>query len=291
VCNEAIITPCDNVDFRLDNFQSFLIAKLFSNITNMPSTVPFVLEVQGKAVIPHPAERAHVNVHIKSSGLDKAAVANDVLTSARLMESLLKELSASDESAEAFAAAALAHWSKTSLSSTSNRPYENGKRTDAEEYTAQIDFDIRFKNFKALGGFGARISALPHVELRNIEWKLTAATENHFRSELRKKAASDAFRKAQDYCEVFGCLNLQPVALAEGHTSLGSMGIVEGAIDFDRSDAGGAFQAPAGFGASQSRNMQVGFFSADAEDEVPEFEFTPQEIKMDMTVTVKFKAE
>jgi uncharacterized protein YggE len=259
----------------------------------MPSTVPFVLEVQGKAVIPHPAERAHVNVHIKNTGADKAAVSKNVLDSARQLESLLKELSAKDDSAEAKASAALAHWLKTGLSATSQRPYENGKKADADEYTAKIDFDIRFQNFKALGRFGAHISALPHVELRNIEWKLTAATENHFRSELRKKAASDAFRKAQDYCEVLGCRNLQPVALAEGHSSLGSMGIVEGAIDFDRRDEGGSF---AGFGSTRRRqgnqDEEMGFMLADDDGTgQPQLEFTPQEIKMDMTVTVKFKAE
>jgi uncharacterized protein YggE len=257
----------------------------------MPPTVPFVLEVQGNAVIPHAAERAYVNVHIASTGPDKAAVSNNVLTSARLMESLLKELSPSDETPEAKASAALAHWSKTSLSATSHRPYEDGKRV-AAEYTAQIDFDVRFQDFKALGGFGAHISALPHVELQNIEWKLTTATENHFRSELRKKAASDAFRKAQDYCEVFGCPNLQPVALAEGHSSLGSMGIVEGAIDFDRSDAGGGLFGYSSSGATRKRTVQRAAKGPNnGEKEETEFEFTPQEIRMDMTVTVKFKAE
>jgi uncharacterized protein YggE len=252
----------------------------------MPSAVPFVLEVQGKAVIPHLAERAHVNLQIRSTGLDKAAVSKDVLTSVGVMESLLKALSAEDESAEAKASAALAHWSKTSLSATSHRPYTNGQY-EATEYTSQIGFDIRFQDFKALGRFGARITSLQHVELQSIDWKLTDATGNKFRSELRKQAASDAFRKARDYCEVFGCLNLQPVALAEGHTSLGSMGIVEGAIDFDRNNAGGAFGS-AQVGSTRARKMMS---AAHGEDSEPEFEFTPQEIKMDMTVTVKFKAE
>jgi hypothetical protein len=254
----------------------------------MASTVPFVLEVQGHAVIPLPAERAHIDVHIASSGPDKAKVSSEVLSSARVIEALLYDLSPEDESAEAKASAALAHWSKTSLSATSHRPYDNEGNQKDREYTARINFDIRFQDFKALGGFGAHISALPHVELPNIEWKLKPVTEYNFRAQLRKKAAEDAFRKAQDYCEVFGCVNLQPVALGEGHRSLGSMGNVEGAIDFDQDEGGGY-----SFGGARGKSGRTRQTArkADVEVDEPAFEFTPQEVTMEMSVTVKFKAE
>jgi len=84
------------------------------------------------------------------------------------------------------------------------------------------------------------------------------------------------------------------VALAEGHSSLGSMGIVAGAIDFNRTNDGGTLDEDMGFAvfdsdSSQAKRKRGGLFIAEGGE--PDFEFTPQEIKMDMTVTVKFKAE
>ena len=191
----------------------------------MSETKAFELTVTGKAEIPHSAERAVINVSVSSQGLNKAAVSDEVITTAKHIESLLRQLSPTDSSAEAKAAAPLAHWNKTSLSFTSYVPTDNDGRELARNYKASVGFDIRFKEFKALGGFGARISSLPHVEVRKIEWILTTETEKSFHSQLRRDATVDAMEKARDYCDVLGCTNVKPVKLAEGlsFTSSGRM--------------------------------------------------------------------
>ena len=96
-------------------------------------------------------------------------------------------------------------------------PYDYTKKAQGRrQYDASIKFDIRFKEFKALGDFGGQLSALSHVEVNGVDWVLTTATEKSYRSQLRKEAARDAFQKAKDYCEVLGCTNVTPVELNEG---------------------------------------------------------------------------
>ncbi|EME83262.1 uncharacterized protein MYCFIDRAFT_7308, partial [Pseudocercospora fijiensis CIRAD86] len=167
----------------------------------------------GNAEIPHPAERAIVNLNVSSSGPNKTAVSDEVITAAKHLESLLRDLGEASE--EASNPSPLSHWSKKSLTSSSHIPYNRDGEARPRKYSSKIQFDIRFKDFKALGAFGTKASALPHVEVQNIEWMLTPATEKFFRSQLRKDAARDAIEKAKDYCEATGCWNLRPVELNE----------------------------------------------------------------------------
>lgn len=223
----------------------------------------------------------------QARGKNKAAVSDEVLTSARHIESLLKALAPLDDTPAAQEAAALAHWSKTSLSATSHVPWQDGKQSERDRtYSSQIDFDIRFKEFKALGAFSAKISALPHVEVRNIEWKLTPATEKHFEAQLRKEASQDALQKAYEYCEVLRCVNVRPLELNEGDHFIEAVGgpqTVHRAVRSKSGPRGGLF-------GSVARNAMSFSAMEDAEPE-PELEFTPQELRMSLNVELKFQAE
>lgn len=180
----------------------------------MPKNEPFQLTVSGHAEIPHLAERALLSVNVSSSGTNKASVVDEVVTTANHIESLLQELAPKDDTPEAKAASALAHWNKFSLTSHSWVPRDNdGNFQPPPRHKATVNFDIRFKDFKPLGTFGARISSLDHVEVQKIDWILTTQTENLYRPQLRRDSAQDAMRKARDYCDVLGCTNLRPVEL------------------------------------------------------------------------------
>lgn len=240
----------------------------------MASPIPFTLKVEGRAEIGLPAERAIINVTVSSSGLNKAAVSDEVITAARHVEALLREFSPTGDSAEAKAASPLAHWSKTSLSATSYMP---SPHVDDEEvkprvrhYRSSIKFDIRFKEFKALGSFGARISSVAHVELQDIEWILTEETKLSYRPQMRQLAAKDAMARAQEYCDVLGCTNLRPVELDE----TGSM--------YSSSNRRYAMAA-----------QEVGGYYREEDDDEgkPILEFTPQEVKMSMDIGINFHAE
>ncbi|KAK4503972.1 hypothetical protein PRZ48_004887 [Zasmidium cellare] len=121
----------------------------------MPTNDPFELKIQGAATIPHPAERALINVHVTSEGTNKASIADEVITTSKHIEDLLREIAPKDDSAEASAASPLAHWNKTSLISRSWMPKDEHKgEVPPMKYSATVKYDIRFKEFKALGSRG-----------------------------------------------------------------------------------------------------------------------------------------
>ncbi|KAF7197360.1 hypothetical protein HII31_01170 [Pseudocercospora fuligena] len=225
----------------------------------MASITPFSLKVEGNAEIPLPADRAIINVLVKSEGLNKSAVSDEALTAAKHIEKILREMSP----AEAKAASPLAHWSKTSLSATSYRPRNDEGELQPRQYKSSITFDIRFKEFKALGAFGTRISSVPNVEVRDIEWVLTEETQALHRSRLRKMAARDAMEIAKDYCDALGCGSPRPVNLE---------------VDGYRSRGNRYHMASQELGGGEDDSSVV-------------LEFTPQEVKMDMGVEVTFHAE
>ena len=240
---------------------------------------PFTISVDGRAEIPHPAERALIDVVVSSSGTNKAAVSEEVLTTAKHVENLLGKLSPEDDSPEAKQAAPLAHWSKTTLSATSHVPYKEDSTPLPRQYDASIQFDVRFKEFKALGSFGGRLSALSHVEVNSIKWILTPATEKSFKSQLRKDAALDALDKARDYAKVLGYSNVRPVDLQEGGYRASSVGYGRNTGRYSQQLAGRSMQT-----------ARRSFSEEGARDESP-LEFKSEEVKMSMDITVKFHAE
>ena len=237
---------------------------------------PFTITVTGQAVIPHRAERALINVVVASSGISKQWVSDEVVTTSMHVEDLLKELSPKENTEEAKKAAALAHWSKTSLSATSHVPRDKDGHDLARKYFASVTFDIRFRNFEKLGSFGTRLSTIPHVEINNIQWILTNITEKAFRSQLRKEAAREALQKAEDYAEVLGCKRVRPFELAES-----------------------SYDSHAGMGAARMMQQQMplqyqrapGANSIGAQRNETGLDFRPEEVTMSLNVTAKFHAE
>lgn len=245
---------------------------------------PFTIHVNGKAVIPHPAERALINVVVASSGTSKQWVSDEVITTAKHVEGLLRELSPKNDSEEAKKAAPLAHWSKTSLSATSHVPRDRDGNDLARKYHATVTFDIRFRNFEKLGSFGTRLSVIPHVEVNNIQWILTNITEKAFHSQLRKEAARDALQKAEDYAEVLGCKHVKPVELSEAGLSSHAGMYAARMVQQQQPQGLYAQTAPGsnpfgGFGVNGTQRNESGL------------DFRPEEVTMSLDVTAKFHAE
>lgn len=257
--------------------------------TNMDE---FVIHVTGRAEIHRPAERALINVSIASSGLNKAAVSDEVITTAKHVKTLLKDLSPKDDTPEARDAAALSHWSKTSLFATSHTVFTREGQQQAQvfgrprqadtlqigdqrrQYNASIKIDIRFKRFEALGDFGTKLSALEHVEVNGIVWLLTRATEQSHHSQLRTEAAADAVQKAEDYCKALNCTRLRASELRELQIAPAGQNLFGASLHFG---VGGPF-------GSSTANA-----AADRRDESP-IEYRPEKVRMAMEVTVKFLA-
>lgn len=269
----------------------------------MPST-PFQLIVIGKAEISHPAELAIINVSVSSSGINEASVSDKVITTAKHIESLLGPLSPQDDTAKAKKAAPIAHWSKTSLSSTSHGLYhhQDSDQPPIRQYNVAISFNIHFWDFQALSSFGTKLSSISHVEVQNISWILTDATLKSFETELREKAAQDALEKACDYCYVLAYkANVQPVELQEGDArstmsaGFGGGGRWAGNGIFGGGGYHGESSVAAKYAqtATVSRSMQqakIGIGNGEYA-RTEGLRFDAQEVKMAMEVTVKFQAE
>lgn len=269
----------------------------------MPST-PFQLIVTGKAEIAHLAELAIINVSVSSSGINKASVSDKVITTAKHIESLLGPLSLQDDTAKAKTAAPIAHWSKTSLSSTSHGLYhhQDPDQPPIRQYNVAISFDISFRDFQALRSFGTKLSSISHVEVQNISWILTDATLKSFETELREKAAQDALQKAWDYCDVLAYKsNVRPVELQEGDArSTMSAGFVGGGRGAGNGIfGGGGYHGESGVAAKYAQTATVSRSMHQAKIGIGNGEyarteglrFDPQKVKMAMEVTVKFEAD
>lgn len=267
----------------------------------MPST-PFQLIVTGKAEVAHLAELAIINVSFSSSGINEASVSDKVITTAKHIESLLGPLSPQDDTAKAKKAAPIAHWSKTSLSSTSHGAYhhQDPDQPPIRQYKA-ISFDISFRDFQALRSFGTKLSSISHVEVQNISWIITDATLKSFKTELLIQAAQDAMQKAWDYRDVLACnANVRPVELQEGDArSTMSAGFGGGGKGAENGIfCGGGCYGESGVAAQYAQTATVSRSiqqarrgGEDGEDARTEgLMFDAQEVKMAMEVTVKFEA-
>ena len=160
---------------------------------------------------------------------------------------------------------------------------------DLREYNATVKFDIRFKDFEALGPFAKKVSSLPHVEVPRIDWILTPATRRTFQSRLRTEAAANALQKAKDYCEVLcdredgGEVRIRPLELTEGNA--GGMGMAP------RMHMQQAQQMQMQMQQQQQMAPAMGGSKGTDEKDESELEFRPQEVRMSMDVTVKFAVE
>ena len=245
--------------------------------------------VDGEATIPRRAERAVLSVEVSSTGKTKPQVTEEVITTAKHLRTMLEDLSRTDQQTDgANAQAAVAHWSMNSLNTTSNF-VSNNKHFEASgedgywTYTARTTFDIRFRDFDALGPFATKLAALQHVKIHSVEWTLTQATRRQYDSELRKQAAADALQRAKDYAEALGVPNVKPIEISEGQIYNES-----GFSAYPRGGVGGAQL----FGQPRALQMQTANVGSEVEQDFSssDLAFQPEEVRMHGSVSCKFEA-
>lgn len=83
----------------------------------------FEITLCGDASVLLPAERAVLSVEVSSTERNKQTASHSVVSTAKSVESLLRKLGPKDSSAEATLNASVDHWSRTSMSETSQVPY------------------------------------------------------------------------------------------------------------------------------------------------------------------------
>ncbi|KAF2173831.1 hypothetical protein M409DRAFT_62075 [Zasmidium cellare ATCC 36951] len=177
------------------------------------ATDKFEITLHGEASLSLPAERAILRIDVCTTDVNKQTSFDAVLSTAKNVEALLRKLSPKSISDESKLQAAVDHWSRTSLSETSQMPY--GKSRPPRQYTASVTFEARFQRFQAISGLIKELGAISHVKTKPLEWVLLQKTKDENRSALRK---------------------LIPIHLSEGYTNARSTHSKAPRIDFDDDD-------------------------------------------------------
>jgi len=169
---------------------------------------PTVIQIQGRASINTLAERAALNIHVSDTGFDKDVVSKNVITTVNTIQSELDQHCPRLENGDISPSAPITYYSIASLSLSEAENYndEGHRSTNPEKklYTADSSIDIHFRNFGTLGDIAVRLSAMPHVLLRGIDWRLTDAKQAWLDEEVRMQALKNAIERANAYARIIG---------------------------------------------------------------------------------------
>ena len=168
---------------------------------------PLEIHVTGKGTTYRPAERAILVLQVSSSKASTAQEASTIVTSiAKTIRDMITPFCPSDNSADARQRAAIAHYSMGALQTSNNtqpKRISNDRTAGVTEfetlYSAKVSFNIKFSDFTVLGRLATEFSAMKHVSVSRIDWKLTEDNEKSIHSETRRKAAYDLVSRANDY--------------------------------------------------------------------------------------------
>jgi uncharacterized protein YggE len=172
---------------------------------------PLEITINGTGSAIHPAERAILVLEAKAEGQPTPGQASAVVTrSANIIRDTITPYCPQDEATgRTVDGAPIAHYSMSTLDTSSHRNHVKTKIGDFHEnevvitYEARAKFNIKFHDFSALNKLATEFSAMDHIKILSIDWRLTDATLHSIRGGARKNAARDAIQKAVDYAEAF----------------------------------------------------------------------------------------
>ena len=233
---------------------------------------PTVIHIQGRATIERPAERSAVEVHVSDTGFDKDLITKNVVTAVNTIKNEVDQLSPRLENGDISPDAPVTFYSIASLKIFIDDRYDRdgGRSNDPDKkmYTAESDVDIHFGNFSTLGDTAARLSAMPYVLLRGIDWRLTDAKHARLEEEVREQALRNAIERANAYAKIIGREKVTCVKIEDD----GQSGPQHG--NLRHRGRGGPNDS-----ASDALSVSVGI------------ELAPRKVQVNGTVRVEFHAE
>lgn len=254
-----------------------------SNTTSPTSYEQFSISIRGEADFLLPAERANLKIIVSSTGNEKHSVAKEVVSSARQIETLLRKHGPRSATAEAKQAAAIDFWSRTSLSESSEKPYDHESRKELPtKYKAMVDYEVHFRKFQAISGVIASLSTIPHNDTQPISWILQDGTIKNHRSALRTHAAKNAYQKALGYAQALGYEKVVPVKLQEAQVYTHPS---------SRKAAALGLLYPSDDVENARKNLAVEEHEGWTEVREAAFEYQPEDIKMSVAVDASFIAQ
>lgn len=190
------------------------------------------INVQGSGSAIRRAERALLVLEATSGQRNTQEEASRLvtLTANKIRDTITPHCPQDEETGQTKENSPIAHFSMTSLETSSYRERINTNDKDAKEatyhttYTGRASFTIKFADFSVLDELATLFSAMDNVRIERIKWALTDATTNSIKGGARKQAAEDAIQRARDYAEVFAGVDagtaakkVKAVKINEGH--------------------------------------------------------------------------
>ncbi|KAH0844094.1 hypothetical protein AYO21_02151 [Fonsecaea monophora] len=178
---------------------------------------PTLIHIQGHATITTAAQRAVLNLAAADSGSEKNEVSRNVVSTVNDIQSELDLLCPRLETGEIRPDAPVSFYSIASLViSAADEFNNNGARLKRKLYSAHSEIAIHFRDLPSLGQMVARLAAMPHIELRGIDWQLLDERKAELDEQARLMALQHAITRAQAYGRTIGrekvvCVKIQDV--------------------------------------------------------------------------------
>ncbi len=167
-----------------------------------------VITVQGEFTAWYPAERATVHLTIEVEGPKRQPVFEGATKSAEAVRASITDLHDASSGP-------ITWWSSDSVSVWSSKPWNNEGKQLPPVFHASINFTARFSDFPAMARWIEDAAAVDGVNIRGLEWALTAARETAVTAEVRSRAVKDAVAKASVYAQSIGLGTVRAIALAD----------------------------------------------------------------------------
>jgi len=187
-----------------------------NNATSLNMAPPTIIHAQGRAVVNHPADRAALVIDIFDEGSTQETVSNHVVTTANQLQAEVDKLCPRLSNGEISPEAPVSFYSIDSLSTTRRDEYgPDNKRTGLQILGAKTSLDVRFRDFTKLGELVVKLSTIPYVQLRGIDWKLTEETTDRLSEQVRVDALRNAVKMAKAYANVISRPNVTAVKITD----------------------------------------------------------------------------
>ncbi|CEH16292.1 Protein of unknown function DUF541 [Ceraceosorus bombacis] len=233
--------------------------------------MPTTIRVSGQAQTTHKAELATLKLQIRYEHVSKEEASAQVRRTAAQLSAILSDLAPKDPNGAIALTAPVAAWSMESLTVT--LPWygidDDEAKRKKRKSVAQAAVEATFRDIAKLSDIITTVSAIPHVSLQRVGWKLRKATRDSSQSDLRRRAAGNARVKAEDYAAALGCT--------------ASLKCVE-VSDFNASPGWGAART---YGAPMMARAAV----PGSQPQAPDIELKPEDIDVSIEVQTVWEAE
>ena len=184
--------------------------------------------VQGTSSIARTAERAIVGVQLTTEGKDQETVLNQVMSTAKQLQTFFTQLSPKTESGEPATEAAITAWSMRTLNTSFYVPRDTHGADLDRKYTASASFELEFHDFAKLSTVTSQLLAMSNVSIYSTIWRLTEKTKKSLGSQSRKEAVQEALAKAKDFAEAAGYKSVKPFEITDVYSGEECTGDVPG---------------------------------------------------------------